>query len=66
MSITDMRKAIQYFYLDILVDRREDKCNSYTVKLGYNDRGYNEFTYITNKIYIIIWFQIVYYIKLYG
>ncbi len=26
-------------------------CTSNTVKLGYNDHGYNEFTAITTKIY---------------
>ena len=29
----------------------------YTVKLGYNDHGYNEFTAITNKIDWYFWSQ---------
>ncbi len=29
----------------------------YTVKLGYNDHGYNEFTVITNKIMSHFWSQ---------
>ncbi len=30
-----------------------------TVKLGYNDHGYNEFTVITNKININFWSQMI-------
>ena len=33
--------------------------NYYTVKLGYNDHGSNEFMSITNKICPIIWSQMV-------
>jgi hypothetical protein len=30
-----------------------------TVKFGYNDHGFNEFTAVTNKICRILWSQIV-------
>jgi hypothetical protein len=33
--------------------------NKSTVKLGYNDHGYNEFTAITNKIFRKFWSQMV-------
>ncbi len=29
-----------------------------TVKLGFNDRGYNEFTVITNNFILLVWFGI--------
>jgi hypothetical protein len=29
----------------------------YTVKLGYNDHGYNELTFIANKFGILVWFS---------
>jgi len=32
--------------------------NSTTVKLGYKEHGYNEFTAITNKNYWYFWSQI--------
>jgi hypothetical protein len=31
-----------------------------TVKLGYNDHGYNEYTVITNKIHWSVWFSMFY------
>ena len=31
-----------------------------TVKLGYNDHGYNEYTVITNKIAYLVWFSMFY------
>ncbi len=33
------------------------KQNNNTVKLGYNDHGYNEYTVITNKISWLVWFS---------
>jgi len=32
----------------------------YTVKLGYNDHGYNELTVIANKFILLVWFSIFY------
>ena len=32
--------------------------NIITVKLGYNDHGYNEFTAITNNANLYLWSQI--------
>jgi len=31
-----------------------------TVKLGYNDHGYNEHTVITDKITYLVWFSMFY------
>ena len=31
-----------------------------TVKLGYNDHGYNKYTVITNKMSSLVWFSMVY------
>ncbi len=32
----------------------------YTVKLGYNDHGYNEYRVIANKIACLVWFSMFY------
>ena len=38
-----------------------------TVKLGYNDHGYNEFTFITNEKNCAFWSQMTtYYINFHG
>jgi hypothetical protein len=34
-----------------------------TVKLGYNDHGYNELTVIANKYNLLVWFRHHYSIK---
>ena len=30
-----------------------------TVELGYNDHGYNEYTFITNKFCSLVWFSLL-------
>ena len=32
--------------------------SAYTVKLGYNDHGYNELTVIAHKFNLLVWFSI--------
>ncbi len=38
---------------------RISTCILGTVKLGYNDHGYNEFTFITNRKLCQYWSQII-------
>jgi hypothetical protein len=33
---------------------------AFTVKLGYNDHGYNELTVIANRFHLLVWFSIIF------